>query len=507
MLSGGAALRGAGVQDAAPAHRLENGGMAAPSQRMASQASPKAAVRDAKEARNARIRRSASFRSSITETLSPLEQLHLPIGFASVPPDHHSKRDSRNSLDDVAEVHVEARKVVVSDCVAHGVRAPGARDGVVLVADGSRSPRAMKLFRVMRGDYRKRPWDAAPHLLPDLIKQDREPWEDRVANCEKRRRELERAFRAKTLHELGRDDRRRARAARAHKDAALLRMVALGARAELMKGELLRDRREAAEEEDDDQEEQAVAATPSPKKRSRRRDRRRAAEALTGEASTKIGRWWLGLKIRWLLNGISIARRVRVTLTVTKITQQIIAKYRNRVYRRSADIIHHFLVKAEKCQGKRGMKLLVRKIKLAQRMVRGWVATRQARIAALHRAFALAEIDFQHELDRRRVEVEVHAIRRTSHPDSMFYAVWKSTSVSVQRRRREILISTQVLRPGPGLGHGGPPAAGDLAPRGQQSRGAGLAEGGNPEPGSGTGVAGAEGGGYRRRPVLPRGLQ
>ena len=64
--------------------------MAAPSQRMASQASPKAAVRDAKEARNARIRRSASFRSSITETLSPLEQLHLPIGFASVPPDHHS---------------------------------------------------------------------------------------------------------------------------------------------------------------------------------------------------------------------------------------------------------------------------------------------------------------------------------------------------------------------------------------------------------------------------------
>ena len=149
--------------------------MAAPSQRMASQASPKAAVRDAKEARNARIRRSASFRSSITETLSPLEQLHLPIGFASVPPDHHSKRDSRNSLDDVAEVHVEARKIVVSDCVAHGVRAPGARDGMVLVADGSRSPRAMKLFRVMRGDYRKRPWDAAPHLLPDLIKQDREP--------------------------------------------------------------------------------------------------------------------------------------------------------------------------------------------------------------------------------------------------------------------------------------------------------------------------------------------
>ena len=72
------------------------------------------------------------------------------------------------------------------------------------------------------------------------------------------------------------------------------------------------------------------------------------------------------------------------------------------------------------------MKLLVRKIKLAQRMVRGWVATRQARIAALHRAFALAEISFQHELDRRRVEVEVHAIRRTSHPDSMFYAVWKS---------------------------------------------------------------------------------
>ena len=67
------------------------------------------------------------------------------------------------------------------------------------------------------------------------------------------------------------------------------------------------------------------------------------------------------------------------------------------------------------------MKLLVRKIKLAKRMVRGWVATRQARIAALHRAFALAEIDFQHELDRRRVEVEVHAIRRTSHPDSMFY--------------------------------------------------------------------------------------
>ena len=58
--------------------------------------------------------------------------------------------------------------------------------------------------------------------------------------------------------------------------------------------------------------------------------------------------------------------------------------------------------------------------------VRGWVATRQARIAALHRAFALAEIDFQHELDRRRVEVEVHAIRRTSHPDSMCYAVWKS---------------------------------------------------------------------------------
>ena len=49
------------VQDAAPAHRVENGGMAAPSQRMASQASPKAAVRDAKEARNARIRRSASF--------------------------------------------------------------------------------------------------------------------------------------------------------------------------------------------------------------------------------------------------------------------------------------------------------------------------------------------------------------------------------------------------------------------------------------------------------------
>ena len=324
--------------------------MAAPSQRMASQASPKAAVRDAKEARNARIRRSASFRSSITETLSPLEQLHLPIGFASVPPDHHSKRDSRNSLDDVAEVHVEARKIVVSDCVAHGVRAPGARDGMVLVADGSRSPRAMKLFRVMRGDYRKRPWDAAPHLLPDLIKQDREPWEDRVANCEKRRRELERAFRAKTLHELGRDDRRRARAARAHKDAALLRMVALGARAELMKGELLRDRREAAEEEDDDHVDQAVAATPSPKKRSRRGDRRRAAEALTGDASTKIGRWWLGLKIRWLLNGISIARRVRVTLTVTKITQQIIAKYRNRVYRRSADIIHHFLAKAEKCQ-------------------------------------------------------------------------------------------------------------------------------------------------------------
>ena len=234
---------------------------------MASQASPKAAVRDAKEARNARIRRSASFRSSITETLSPLEQLHLPIGFASVPPDHHSKRDSRNSLDDVAEVHVEPRKIIVSDCVAHGVRAPGARDGMVLVADGSRSPRAMKLFRVMRGDYLKRPWDAAPHLLPDLIKQDREPWDDRVANCEKRRRELERAFRAKTLHELGRDDRRRARAARAHKDAALLRMVALGARAELMKGELLRDRREAAEEEDDDQEEQAVAATPSPKKR------------------------------------------------------------------------------------------------------------------------------------------------------------------------------------------------------------------------------------------------
>ena len=78
-------------------------------------------------------------------------------------------------------------------------------------------------------------------------------------------------------------------------------MVALGARAELMKGELLRDRREAAEEEDDDHEEQAVAATPSPKKRSRRRDRRRAAEALTGDASTKIGRWWLGLKIRWLL--------------------------------------------------------------------------------------------------------------------------------------------------------------------------------------------------------------
>ena len=449
------------------AHRLENGGMAAPSQRMASQASPKAAVRDAKEARNARIRRSASFRSSITETLSPLEQLHLPIGFASVPPDHHSKRDSRNSLDDDAEVHVEARKIIVSDCVAHGVRAPGARDGMVLVADGSRSPRAMKLFRVMRGDYLKRPWDAAPHLLPDLIKQDREPWEDRVANCVKRRRELERAFRAKTLHELGRDDRRRARAARAHKDAALLRMVALGARAELMKGELLRDRREAAEEEDDDHEEQAVAATPSPKKRSRRRDRRRAAEALTGDASKKIGRWWLGLKIRWLLNGISIARRVRVTLTVTKITQQIIAKYRNRVYRRSADIIHHFLVKAEKCQGKRGMKLLVRKIKLAQRMVRGWVATRQARIAALHRAFALAEIDFQHDLDKRRVEVEVHAIRRTSHPDSMFYAVWKSTSVSVQRRRREILICTQVLRPSSGPGYGGPSAAGDLAPRGE----------------------------------------
>ena len=72
------------------------------------------------------------------------------------------------------------------------------------------------------------------------------------------------------------------------------------------------------------------------------------------------------------------------------------------------------------------MKLLVRKIKLAQRMVRGWVATRQARIAALHRAFALAEIDFQHDLDKRRVEVEVHAIRRTSHPDSMFYAAWKS---------------------------------------------------------------------------------
>ena len=41
-------------------------------------------------------------------------------------------------------------------------------------------------------------------------------------------------------------------------------------------------------------------------------------------------------------------------------------------------------------------------------------------------AGALAEIDFQHELDRRRVEVEVHAIRRTSHPDSMCYAVWKS---------------------------------------------------------------------------------
>ena len=113
------------------------------------------------------------------------------------------------------------------------------------------------------------------------------------------------------------------------------------------------------------------------------------------------------------------------------------------------------------------MKLLVRKIKLAQRMVRGWVATRQARIAALHRAFALAEIDFQHDLDKRRVEVEVHAIRRTSHPDSMFYAVWKSTSVSVQRRRREILISTQVLRPSSGPGYCGPPAAGDLARRGQ----------------------------------------
>ena len=62
---------------------------------------------------------------------------------------------------------------------------------------------------------------------------------------------------------------------------------------------------------------------------------------------------------------------------MTKITQQIIAKYRNRVYRRSADIIHHFLVKAEKCQGKRGMKLLVRKIKLAQRMVRGCVEINQ----------------------------------------------------------------------------------------------------------------------------------
>ena len=36
----------------------------------------------------------------------------------------------------------------------------------------------MKLLRVMRGDYLKRPWDAAPHLLPDLIKQDRELWAD-----------------------------------------------------------------------------------------------------------------------------------------------------------------------------------------------------------------------------------------------------------------------------------------------------------------------------------------
>ena len=379
--------------------------------------------RAAREANKARYRRSSSFRSSDSVKLSPLEQLHLPIGFASVPP----SRSSRSSLGSDPTVAVDTRKqVIASKCVAKGVKTPGLRDGAVLVAGSQSSPQAAKLFRVMRGDFLKRPWDGDPHLLPDLIKQDREPWEARAASCQARVQELKAAAAAKALYELGRDDRRRAKGARAHIDQKLLAMVALGARAATLRAHLLLERRAAAEEQaaaeaaTEAAQDSCVAAAPPPKKPTRGALRRKAADALLGESATKMTRWWLGLKVRWLFSGLSAAQRARVARTVTKITQKLIAKYRKNINRKNVDIVHHFLVRADACQGKRGIAKLIRKIKLGQKLVRGWVRTRQARIAALDVAFRREERRFQHFLNEKRVAVEVSSIRRTER-DPKFY--------------------------------------------------------------------------------------
>jgi hypothetical protein len=374
--------------------------------------------RAAREANKARYRRSSSFRENSVK-LSPLEQLHLPIGFASVPP----SRSSRSSLGSDPTVAVDTRKqIIASECVAKGVRTPGMRDGTVLVAGGQSSPRAAKLFRVMRGDFLKRPWDGDPHLLPDLIKQDREPWEARAASCQARVQELKAAAAAKALYELGRDDRRRAKGARAHVDQKILSMVALGARCVTLRAHLLLERRAAAEERAAAEAAQdgCVAAAPPPKKPTRGALRRQAADALLGESATKLTRWWLGLRVRWLFGGLSAAQRARVARTVTKITQKLIAKYRKTINRKHVDVVHHFLVRADACQGKRGIAKLIRKIKLGQQLVRGWVRTRQARVLALDVAFRREERRFQHFLNEQRVAVEVSSIRRTER-DPKFY--------------------------------------------------------------------------------------
>jgi len=157
-------------------------------------------------------------------------------------------------------------------------------------------------------------------------------------------------------------------------------------------------------------------------------------------ASNKVTRWWVGLKIRWLLREIDVPRRARVLLTCKRWCRRAIAKFREAQRRRSREIVRFFLYDSKKC-GRFAIKRMQRQSRIFQRLAHAWVATRGGRRGRYARSRPLPTASSTRAEGRRASRSTVALPRRASRGSIRALSTPSAPSARVEARRR---VSTSV---------------------------------------------------------------
>ena len=143
----------------------------------------------------------------------------------------------------------------------------------------------------------------------------------------------------------------------------------------------------------------------------RRLSAQKAVQLMFFRALDVVKRWWIGLKIRWLLKGLHVAKRIRITLALRTYADRAIENFRKRRRARASSLALDFLRRCSKV-GSFAIRRLLRRVRCFQRASRGWIETRRAHVFTMDRAFRREELRFKSELAERRLLIEGYACRR-----------------------------------------------------------------------------------------------